>query len=154
MIFFSTGFALIPRMTQNREKPRNSAFPRNSLTPEKLQLNGMKKSIKNCSYLSYTSVSSIEYRLVHFEQFLQEVTKSDSIDSWYQHLKEWNFLVVFEHWNDALPAVHSLHVKINITTPQVSNTRQLQLKRLTVLCLFCQIYKINVAKYDGEFLCF
>ena len=69
-------------------------------------------------------------RMVDHQQFLQQIAKPDSISGRHQHLKEGDFFIIFECGNYSLPGIHTLHVKVHVTTPQVTYMGKLQVKEL------------------------
>lgn len=81
--------------------------------------------ISNSNYLSDTSRSGEQNRMVDQDELLHEVSKPDRIHGGHQHLKEGNLWVILEGRDDLLPQVHPFAVKVHVAAPQVSVDREL-----------------------------
>ena len=67
-----------------------------------------------------TSSTSYENSFVNFQQFLDNVPKSYSVDCWDEYFKEGNFFVVDKNWHEFNPEIQSSVRHIHVETPQIS----------------------------------
>jgi len=75
--------------------------------------------------LADTSVASVEHRLLHSQQLLEQVPIPHSVYGRDDHLKERSFLAVLEAWYHLLPQVHATQLKVHVVAPQVTCVWQL-----------------------------
>ena len=75
---------------------------------------------RNITYLSHTSCSSEEHRVLYKEQLLHQESKPDGIHGRNKHLEERDVRIVLVLRNNLLPEVHALGLQVHVATPQVS----------------------------------
>ena len=70
-------------------------------------------------YLSNSSGSSVEYRVVDIQQFLQEESVPHGINGGHQDVKVGHTGVVGELRDDLLPRLQPLALKVDIVTKEI-----------------------------------
>jgi len=74
-------------------------------------------NLAQATHLSDARVSGVEHRLFDGQQFLQQISVSDRVDGWNDHLEKRSLPAVLEARNRLFPEVHATNLEVHVVTP-------------------------------------